>query len=82
MNSGLGGDELAGEHEERRRPQPDEDAEPLAVGGVAGTVGLRPDRGVVRADRAERNSPKTVTGEFGEVDRRTWQALKPVLAAA
>jgi len=38
--------------------------------------------GVVRGDRAERNSLQTITGEFGEVDRRTWQALKPVLAAA
>ncbi len=38
--------------------------------------------GVVRGDRAERNSLKTITGEFADVDRKTWQALKPVLAAA
>ncbi len=38
--------------------------------------------GAVRGDRAERNSLKTVTGEFADVDRKAWQALKPVLAAA
>ncbi len=38
--------------------------------------------GVVRGDRAERNSLKTITGEFADIDRKTWQALKPVLAAA
>jgi len=37
---------------------------------------------VVRGDRAERNNLKTVTGGFGHLDRRTWQTLRPVLAAA
>jgi len=38
--------------------------------------------GVVRGDWAERNSLKTITGEFVDVDRKTWRALKPVLAPA
>jgi len=36
--------------------------------------------GVIRGDRAERNSLKTITGEFGKLDRCTWHALQPLLA--
>jgi len=38
--------------------------------------------GVIRGDRAERNSLKTITGEFGRLDRSTWHSLQPLLAAA
>ena len=34
--------------------------------------------GVVRSDRQERNGLRTLTGEFGKIDRTTWQTLKPV----
>jgi hypothetical protein len=34
---------------------------------------------VVRGDRAERNGFRTLTGEFGKLDRKTWQTLKIVL---
>jgi len=37
---------------------------------------------VVRGDRAERNSLKTITGEFGKLDRCTWHTLQPLLAEA
>lgn len=35
--------------------------------------------GVVRGDRAERNNLKAVNGDFGQLDRRTWQSLQPLL---
>ncbi len=38
--------------------------------------------GQVRGDRAERNNLKTINGEFGQLDRRSWQTLRPFLAAA
>ncbi len=38
--------------------------------------------GVIRGDRAERNSLKTITGEFGKLDRSTWHTLQPLLAEA
>ncbi len=38
--------------------------------------------GVVRGDRVERNNLRTVTGGFGELDRRTWKTLEPLLSAA
>jgi phage/plasmid-like protein (TIGR03299 family) len=38
--------------------------------------------GTVRGDRAERNSLKTVNGDFGHLDRKTWRTLEPLLAAA
>jgi len=38
--------------------------------------------GVTRGDRAERNSLKTITGEFGRLDRSTWHTLQPLLAEA
>ena len=38
--------------------------------------------GVIRGDRAERNSLKTITGEFGKLDRFTWHTLQPLLAEA
>ncbi len=38
--------------------------------------------GVVRGDRAERNSLRTLTGVFADVDRKTWQTLQPLLLAA
>jgi len=34
--------------------------------------------GVIRGDRAERNSLKTITGEFGRLDRSTWHTLQPL----
>ena len=38
--------------------------------------------GVVRGgSRAERNGLKTITGDFGRLDRNTWRALQRVLAA-
>lgn len=36
--------------------------------------------GVVRGDRVERNNLKTVNGDFGQLDRRTWKTLEPLLA--
>ena len=43
---------------------------------------LRAPRGAVRgANRAERNMLRTVTGEYGALDRATWQTLTGVLAA-
>lgn len=36
--------------------------------------------GVVRGDRVERNSLKAVNGDFGQLDRRVWQTLRPLLA--
>ncbi len=51
--------------------------------GVLQSVNTYPQHeGVVRGDRAERNSLRTITGEFADVDPKTWRALKPVLAAA
>jgi len=38
--------------------------------------------GVIRGDRAERNSLKTITGDFGRLDRQSWRTLQPLLAAA
>jgi phage/plasmid-like protein (TIGR03299 family) len=38
--------------------------------------------GTVRGDRAERNNLKTINGDFGTLDRRTWQTLRPLLTAA
>ncbi len=35
--------------------------------------------GVVRGDRGERNGLKTLTGDFGRLDRKTWQTLRTVL---
>ena len=35
--------------------------------------------GVIRGDRAERNGLKTLTGEFGRLDRKSWSTLKAVL---
>jgi len=32
--------------------------------------------------RAERNSLKTITGDFGRVDRQSWHTLQPLLTAA
>jgi len=32
--------------------------------------------------RAERNSLKTITGDFGRLDRQSWHTLQPLLAAA
>ncbi len=39
-------------------------------------------QGVVRGDRAERNGLKTITGDWGQLDRRTWRTLHGVLAPA
>ena len=36
----------------------------------------------VRGSRAERNSLKTITGDFGRLDRQSWHTLQPLLAAA
>ncbi len=36
----------------------------------------------VRGSRAERNHLKTITGEFGRLDRQSWHTLRPLLAAA
>jgi phage/plasmid-like protein (TIGR03299 family) len=33
----------------------------------------------IRGDRHERNGMKTLTGEFGKLDRTTWQTLLPIL---
>ncbi len=38
--------------------------------------------GVVRGNRVERNNLKTINGDFGHLDRRTWQTLSPLLTAA
>jgi len=35
--------------------------------------------GVVRGDRAERNGLKTITGDFGRLDRTTWKTLTAIL---
>jgi len=32
--------------------------------------------------RAERNSLKTITGDFGRLDRQSWRTLQPLLTAA
>jgi len=32
--------------------------------------------------RADRNSLKTITGEFGRLDRQSWRPLQPLLTAA
>ena len=38
--------------------------------------------GTVRgSSRAERNQLKTITGDFGRLDRTTWQTLSDVLTA-
>jgi len=34
----------------------------------------------VRGSRAERNSLKTITGDFGRLDRQSWRTLQPLLA--
>ena len=36
-------------------------------------------QGVVRGERAERNGLKTITGDFGRLDRTTWKTLTAVL---
>jgi len=36
--------------------------------------------GIVRGSRAERNGLKTITGDFGQLDRNTWRTLRGVLA--
>jgi len=36
----------------------------------------------VRGSRAERNHLKTITGDFGRLDRQSWHTLQPLLAAA
>ena len=36
----------------------------------------------VRGSRAERNSLKTITGDFGRLDRQSWHTLQPLLTAA
>ncbi len=33
--------------------------------------------GAVRGDRVERNNLKTVNGDFGQLDRRTWRLALP-----
>ena len=38
--------------------------------------------GVVRGDRVERNNLRTVNGDFGRLDRRTWQTLQPLVTPA
>ncbi len=38
--------------------------------------------GAVRGDRAERNNLKTINGDFGQLDRRTWRSLQPLLITA
>ncbi len=35
--------------------------------------------GVVRGERAERNSLKTINGDFGRLDRSTWKTLNAIL---
>jgi len=35
--------------------------------------------GVVRGERAERNGLKTITGDFGRLDRKTWNILQDIL---
>ncbi len=35
--------------------------------------------GTVRGDRSERNGLKTINGDFGQLDRRTWRMLQPLL---
>ncbi len=35
--------------------------------------------GVIRGERAERNGLKTITGDFGRLDRTTWKTLTTVL---
>ncbi len=35
--------------------------------------------GVIRGDRTERNGLKTITGDFGRLDRKTWKTLQDVL---
>ena len=35
--------------------------------------------GVVRGERAERNGLKTITGDFGRLDRSTWKTLQDIL---
>jgi len=35
--------------------------------------------GVVRGERAERNGLKTITGDFGRLDRSTWKTLNAIL---
>ena len=35
--------------------------------------------GVVRGERAERNGLKTITGDFGRLDRSTWKTLTAIL---
>jgi len=34
------------------------------------------------SSRAERNNLKTITGEFGRLDRQSWHTLQPLLASA
>ena len=36
----------------------------------------------VRGSRAERNHLKTITGDFGRLDRQSWHTLQPLLTAA
>jgi len=36
----------------------------------------------VRGSRAQRNHLKTITGDFGRLDRQSWHTLQPLLAAA
>lgn len=38
--------------------------------------------GAVRGDRVERNNLKTINGDFGQLDRRTWRTLQPLLLSS
>lgn len=39
-------------------------------------------QGVIRGERAERNGLKTVIGDFGRLNRKSWQTLRPILVRA
>ncbi len=38
--------------------------------------------GAVRGDRVDRNNLKTVNGNFGQLDRRAWKTLQPLVTPA
>ncbi len=51
--------------------------------GVLQAVNTYEDHeGAVRGDRVECNNLKTVNGDFGQLDRRTWRSLQPLLITA
>ena len=53
-----------------------------AYGVIQATNTYEHHESIVRgAERAERNMLRTITGEFGELDRNTWRQLGRVLAA-